>query len=102
MEAAAKSLESSPESRATVRHEPSRWPEGCDGGYVLEIGRGTRGDPGKGSITVKCAGRGLYYTTYHLNFVVVPALVSVRKGAGEPVLLQREKRGSDIALVEVR
>ncbi|HQW38040.1 MAG TPA: hypothetical protein PLK52_12345 [Usitatibacteraceae bacterium] len=28
-------------------------------------------DPRKGSITVKCAGHGLWYTTYHLDFVVV-------------------------------
>jgi hypothetical protein len=102
LEAGAKSLKSSAETRATVRHEPSRWPEGCDGGYALEIGRGAKGDPGKGSITVRCAGRGLYYTTYHLNFVVVPATVSVRKEAGAPVLLQLEKRGGDIALTEIR
>jgi len=102
IESAAGSLKQSAESRATVRHEPSRWPEGCDGGYALEIGRGASGDPGKGSITVRCDGRGLYYTTYHLNFVVVPATVGVRKQGGEPVLLQLEKRGGDIALVEVR
>jgi len=102
IEAGAKSLASSPDTRATVRHEPARWPEGCDGGYSLEIGRGASADPGKGSIVVKCAGHGLYYTTYHLNFVVVPATVSVRKDAGEAVLLQLEKRGGAIALVEIR
>jgi hypothetical protein len=102
IEAGAKSLQASAETRATVRHEPSRWPEGCEGGYALEIGRGARGDPGKGSITVRCAGRGLYYTTYHLNFVVVPATVSVRKEAGAPVLLLLEKRGGGIALTEIR
>ncbi len=102
VEAGAQALRSSADSRATVRHEPSRWPEGCEGGYALEIGRGASADPGKGSIVVRCAGRGLYYTTYHLNFVVVPATVSVRKQAGEPVLLHLEKRGGDIALTEVR
>ena len=102
LEAGAKSLRASPESRATVRHEPSRLPEGCDGAYALEIGRGAKGDPGKGSIVVKCDGHGLYYTTYHLNFVVVPATVGVRKAAGEPVLLQLEKRGDEIALTEAR
>ena len=70
LEAGAKSLRASPESRATI--------------------------------VVKCDGHGLYYTTYHLNFVVVPATVGVRKAAGEPVLLQLEKRGGDIALTEVR
>lgn len=102
IEAGAKSLKSSAQSGATVRHEPASWPDGCGGGYALEIGRGASGDPGKGSITVKCDGRGIFYTTYHLNFVVVPATVSVRKAAGEPVLLQLEKRGGDIALTEVR
>jgi hypothetical protein len=70
--------------------------------YALEIGRGPSGDPGKGSLTVRCAGRGIFYTTYHLNFVVVPATLSVRKAAGEPVLLRLEKRAGDIALVEIR
>jgi hypothetical protein len=102
IEAGAKSLRSSAQSAVTVRHEPASWPDGCGDGYALEIGRGASGDPGKGSITVKCAGRGIFYTTYHLNFVVVPALVSVRKAAGEPVLLQLEKRAGDIALVEIR
>jgi hypothetical protein len=102
LEAGAQSLKSSAETRAAVRHEPSRWPEGCDGGYDLEIGRGAKGDPGKGSITVRCAGRGLYYTTYHLNFVVVPATLGVRKEAGAPVLLQLEKRGGGIALTEIQ
>ena len=102
IEAGAKALGSSTDSAATVRHEPSRWPDGCGDGYALEIGRGASGDPGKGSITVKCAGRGIFYTTYHLNFVVVPATVSVRKAAGEPVLLMLEKRASEIALTEVR
>lgn len=102
LEAGAKSLRASPETRATVRHEPSRLPEGCDGAYALEIGRGAKGDPGKGSIVVRCDGHGLYYTTYHLNFVVVPATVGARKQPGEPVLLQLEKRGGDIALTEVR
>lgn len=102
VEAGAKSLKASAQSSATVRHEPASWPDGCGDGYALEIGRGASGDPGKGSITVKCAGRGIFYTTYHLNFVVVPATVSVRKQAGEPVLLHLEKRGGDIALTEVR
>jgi hypothetical protein len=102
IEAGAKDLKSSSQSSATVRHEPSSWPDGCAGGYTLEIGRGASGDPGKGSITVKCAGRGIFYTTYHLNFVVVPATVGTRKEAGEPVLLRLEKRGGDIALTEVR
>ena len=102
IESGAQALRSSPESRATVRHEPSSWPEGCDSGYALEIGRGASADPAKGSITVKCAGHGLYYTTYHLNFVVVPATVGARKQAGEPVLLLLEKRGGDIALTEIR
>ena len=102
IEAGAKALKSSTDSGTTVRHEPASWPDGCGDGYALEIGRGASGDPGKGSITVKCAGRGIFYTTYHLNFVVVPATVSVRKATGEPVLLKLEKRAGDIALTEVR
>lgn len=58
--------------------------------------------PRKGSITVKCAGHGLWYTTYHLNFVVVPATVRADKRAGEPVLVDLERRGAEIALVGVR
>ena len=102
IEAGAKALKTSTDSGTTVRHEPASWPDGCGDGYALEISRGASGDPGKGSIVVKCAGRGIFYTTYHLNFVVVPATVSVRKAAGEPVLLQLEKRAGDIVLVEIR
>ena len=102
VEAGAKSLKASAQASATVRHEPASWPDGCGDGFALEIGRGAKGDPGKGSIVVRCDGHGLYYTTYHLNFVVVPATVSVRKAAGEPVLLQLEKRGGDIVLTEAR
>ena len=102
VEAGAKSLKASAQASATVRHEPASWPDGCGDGFALEIGRGASGDPGKGSLTVKCAGRGIFYTTSHLNFVVVPASVRVRKAAGEPVLLKLEKRAGDIALTEVR
>lgn len=102
IEAGAKAAAASADGRATVRHEPSRRPEGCDGAYRIEIGAGRAADPRKGSITVKCAGRGLWYTTYHLNFVVVPATVRADKRAGEPVLVDLERRGAEIALVGVR
>ena len=101
IESGAKALQASAESRASVRHEPSRWPEGCDGDFTLEIGRGRSAQPDKGSITVKCPGH-IWYTTYHLNFVVVPATVGARKRAGEAVLIDLEKHGGEIALTGVR
>lgn len=102
VETGAKALGASADGGLTVRHEPSRFPEGCGGDFSLEIGRGRSGEPDKGSITVKCAGPGLWYTTYHLNFVVVPSTVRAAKRAGEPVLIDLEKRGADIALVRIR
>jgi len=102
VESAAKSLRQSTEARATVRHQPSTWPDGCGDGFRLEIGKGRSEDPRKGSIVVKCTGRGIFYTTYHLNFVFVPETVAVAKKADEVVVLELERRGAEIALVGVR
>lgn len=102
VESAAKSLRQSTEARATVQHQPSNWPDGCSDGFRLEIGKGRSDDPRKGSIVVKCAGRGIFYTTYHLNFVFVPETVAVTKKPGEPVVIALERRGAEVALVGVR
>lgn len=50
---------------------------------------------------MKCPGH-VWYTTYRLDFVVVPATVVARKRAGEPVLIDPEKRGGGIVLTGFR
>ena len=79
-------------SRATIRHQPKPTPEGCAGSYGLSIDKGTFSGPDKGWIEVVCAGgKSGYNTTYHLNFVDVPARFEIQKNAGETSIIELER-----------
>ncbi|HTO54295.1 MAG TPA: hypothetical protein VMR50_13000 [Myxococcota bacterium] len=101
LEAGAKSLRASPAQSATVDHAPQRRPEGCPGGYKVQLSK-------ESALVVWCEDSpdgpsvGSHTTTYHLNWVSVPETLSIYKPAGEHLVLQLEKRGDSIAVVSVR
>src|SRR4029450_10969747 len=52
IESGTKNLGSAEGSRGEIRHEPSRWPEGCAGSYTLQIGRGSATADGNGNFHI--------------------------------------------------
>lgn len=76
---------------------PQASPEGCGGPYRLQLSA-------KSALLIWCkdaAGRTVasHTTTYHLNFVSVPATLTIDKAAGEPTLIDLAKHDGRIDVV---
>ena len=81
IEAGAKRFRKAPTVVATVEHSPEARPEGCPGGYTLQLSE-------ESALLVWCqdsiAGPSVssHTTTYHLNYVDIPWTLIVHKGRG--------------------
>ena len=88
----------------TFAHSPWRWPEGVAGDYRIEIKEGANPTrPGERFIGVALnwTEPTWYWTTYHLNYVVVPADLAVAHRKGERALVTLEKRDGKILLTKL-
>jgi hypothetical protein len=101
IEAGAKKLRGSAAATLTVDHAPEATPEGCPGGYTLQLSKASAllvwcqdaiGAPSASSHT----------TTYHLNYVIVPETLVIHKERGEHVLLELTKQGDAVAVLGLR
>lgn len=101
LEAGAKRLRSSREQTLTVEHVPQAKPEGCTGGYTLQLSQ-------ESALLVWCqdsiGGRssGSHTTTYHLNYVGVPQTLIIHKQAGEHTWIDIRKDGDAVVVAGVR
>jgi hypothetical protein len=100
LEAGAKQLESSSSSSYVVDHAPSKQPEGCPGGYTLQLNK-------ESSLLVWCQDESegpsvsSHTTTYHLRFVHVPETYKIHKGPGEHARIALTKRAGGIFVTGV-
>ena len=86
----AAALRRSGQASRTFEHRPRTWPEGITGAYRIEI-KETRTSPRPGHRSIGVA-RNLteqpwYSTSYHLNFVAVPADLEVSHRQDEPTIV---------------
>ena len=101
IEAGAKRFRKAPTVAATVEHAPKATPEGCPGGYTLQLSA-------ESALLVWCqdsiAGPSLssHTTTYHLNYVEVPRTLVIHKGRGQHVWLDLAKDGDRIVVTGLR
>jgi hypothetical protein len=101
LESGAKALRRSSAQSSTVDHAPKVEPEGCPGGYKIQLTKDS-------ALVVWCEDSpdgpsvGSHTTTYHLNYVTVPETLSIFKRAGEHLELELQKRGDSAAVVAVR
>jgi hypothetical protein len=101
IEAGAKRFRKAPTVVATVEHSPKARPEGCPGGYTLQLSE-------ESALLVWCqdsiAGPSVssHTTTYHLNYVDIPRTLIVHKGRGQHVWLDLAKDGDRIVVTGLR
>jgi len=85
----------------SIKHVPEASPDGCAGPYRVQVSE-------RSILVIWCmdatASRVLasHGTTYHLNFVDVPRTFKLDKGAGEPLLIELEKRDGRIIVADVK
>lgn len=85
-------------------YSPTGWPDGVAGAYRIEITEGNNAPrPGHRSIGVarNLTERTWYATSYHLNYVEVPADLEVRHQAGEATVVTLEARDGKILLTRL-
>jgi len=85
----------------TVEHRPRPSPDGCAGPYTLQLSKQSAlviwcDDPETGKPVSS------HTTTYHLNYVAVPATFIVKKGAGEHTFISLAREGDRIVVTGVR
>ena len=104
----AASLRKSDQERLEITHRPASFPEGIHGPYEvvfqqsvdctrcgsLFVGNVDTGSPGFRS--------GGGSTTYHLNFVIVPRELKIRKQKDQPVVIVLHKAGDAIEVEALR
>jgi hypothetical protein len=101
LEAGAKRFRKAPTVAAAVEHSPKVSPEGCPGGYTLQLSE-------ESALLVWCqdsiAGPAVssHTTTYHLNYVDVPRTLIIHKGRGQHVWLDLAKDGDRIVVTGLR
>jgi hypothetical protein len=101
LEAGAKKLGRSSDNTAVVDHAPTPRPEGCTGGYTLQLSQASAllvwcqdsiGGPSAASHT----------TTYHLNYVTVPQTLIIHKDSGQHALIELTREDGAIAVTGLR
>ena len=101
LEAGVKRFRKAPTVAATVEHSPKATPEGCPGGYTLQLSE-------ESALLVWCqdsiAGPSVssHTTTYHLNYVDVPRTLIIHKGRGQHVWFDLAKDGDRIVVTGLR
>ena len=101
LEAGAKRFRKAPTVAATVEHSPKATPEGCPGGYTLQLSE-------ESALLVWCqdsiAGPAVssHTTTYHLKYVDVPRTLIIHKGRGQHVWLDLAKDDDRIVVTGLR
>lgn len=100
----AAALRRSGEVTRTFTHQPKAWPDGLAGDYRIEIVSTPLSPPEKRSILTAKTYDGPTYsgTSYHLNYVTVPANVVVRHRKGEPTLVTLELRDGQVCLTALK
>jgi hypothetical protein len=101
LEAGAKRFRKTATATATVEHSPKATPEGCPGGYTLQLSEESallvwcQDSIGGPSVTS-------HTTTYHLNYVDVPRTLVIHKERGQHVWLDLAKEGDRIVVTGLR
>lgn len=98
----ASALRASPETTRTFEHHPSASPEGVSGDYCIEF---ARAEPdGRSVILVGDDSDGplRWHTTAHNRSVHTARDFRAPHPDGGPTVIQLEKRGSEIWIVDVR
>lgn len=101
LERGAKQLRASSARTATVEHVATVTPEGCPGGYTLQLSEAS-------SLLVWCQdsiggpSSASHTTTYHLHYVTVPRTLIIHKDAGQHALIDLTKEGDAIVVSGVR
>ena len=93
----AHTLKSSADMDRTFVHHPASSPSGCSGTYQVTF-------DSSGGLSISCDKsypQVSYSTTYHRNAVTVPAQLSIRKNAGEPLNVTLHKQGDAIVLTRI-
>jgi hypothetical protein len=101
LERGAKELRRSAAASLVVDHAPELTPEGCPGGYTLQLSEASAllvwcKDSVEGPATSS------HITTYHLNYVTVPQTFSIHKGAGEHALIELTREEGEIVVTGLR
>lgn len=90
----------------TIRHRPEATPGGCAGPYSVQLITAlviwckrstapiTNDDPGRATSR--------HITSYHNRFIDASQTFTIEKAAGEPLLIDPEKRGGKIVAVGLR
>ncbi|HUG12980.1 MAG TPA: hypothetical protein VMM36_18325 [Opitutaceae bacterium] len=100
----ARALRGSGATTVTFMHTPATWPDGLDGDYRIEIRSTPLDAPYRRSILTANSldGPTRSGTTYHLNFVEVPADLVVRHRKDEPTLVTLELHDGKVLVTELR
>jgi hypothetical protein len=101
LERGARELRGSAAASLVVDHAPEPTPEGCAGGYTLQISEASAllvwcGDSIEGPATSS------HITTYHLNYITVPQTFRIHKGAGEHALIELTPEDGEIVVTGLR
>jgi hypothetical protein len=97
-------LKLSGETTRTFNHDPWPWPHGVAGDYEVKIAEGpfpTRSGHRSLSVSRNLTKRAWSATTYHLNFVEVPADVTVSHRAGEDTRVTLEMKDGRVILTKL-
>lgn len=88
----------------SFEHRPKSWPEGITGDYRIEFSGGDNPVvPGRRTIGVArdLTEPAWYSTSYHLNYVEVPARLVAAHHAGEVTRITLERRGDKVLLTKM-
>jgi hypothetical protein len=101
IEAGAGRLGSNNGATYTITHRvPSKAGE-CEGGYKVQFDK-------VGALIIWCkdkSGEGIassHSTSYHHRFVTTPSTYILEKAAGDPLLIELERRGGNAVIASVR
>lgn len=100
IQAAAADLQHSDRQMYVIRHVPRKSPEGCADAYKVQFTE-------ESAIVIWCIDSRTgevtdsYGTTYHLNFVNVPARYILKKQRGEPTNIELSKQNGSIVVTNV-
>ena len=93
----AHTLKGSAGTDRTFVHHPASSPSGCSATYQVTF-------DASGALSISCDTsypQVSYSTTYHRNAVTVPAQLSIRKNAGEPLNVTLHKQDDAIMLTRI-
>lgn len=101
LERGGKELRRSAAASLVVDHAPELTPEGCPGGYTLQLSEASAllvwcRDSAEGPATSS------HTTTYHLNYVTVPETFRIEKGAGEHARIELTREDGDVVVTGLR